>query len=243
LPFLKTFSPRVVASSNPGLKLPDAFSVAGTTRFQRPRHQTLSASPAPHAFSVPGSKRFQRRRQQTLSASPAPHASASPAPNAFSVAGTTRFQRRRHHTLSASPAPHAFSVAGTTRSASPAPNGFAQKGCLGFATGCEARLCLAVRLRLRVGYAPRSGSAHGVLWAKGRTGGKASPLASTMNRRGRASPHIRRQSRHTEFLCKGAPNPFSVHRRDTFSVHRRDTFGVNRSDAFSVCCERSPTAR
>src|SRR5688572_4136920 len=45
-----------------------------------------------------------------------------------------------------------------------------KKCFLGFATGYEARLCLAVRLGLRVGYAPRSGSAHQVLWAKAEPG-------------------------------------------------------------------------
>src|SRR5215217_1450143 len=66
--------------------------------------------------------------------------------------------------------------------------------CCGFAAGCEARLCRAVKkFSLGLGYA--HGSAFGQETAGQSPNRGRSPLPNLFERRGIAAPHIRRHSR------------------------------------------------
>src|SRR6476660_9063224 len=65
----------------------------------------------------------------------------------------------------------------------------------GFAAGCEAGLCPAVKSEFPSGLRPRFGLCPKVFWARGRTRGIA-PILLEMLRRGGAPPHIRRRSRN-----------------------------------------------
>jgi len=102
-------------------------------------------------------------------------------------------------------------VVGSTTAASPPELAFAEVASevfgsarSGFAARCAAGLCPAASFNyLNLGYALGLGSAL-IFQAKGQTGG-AAPNPFFTARRGRATPHIRRQSRSCDvklFSCK-----------------------------------------